>query len=174
MKQLESINRSGWYWAALLLLALSLMGVALIFQYVRQEWPCLLCIHVRLVVSAWILVALAGWFVRRRLWANMVSHGLMTVVAGALLNRSLVLFGTERGTVFGECSMNLGLPSWFALDKWFPAIYEVQSSCGYTPELLFGITMAEALLALSWLLLTVTVLQLILSVVLGLKPQSGQ
>ncbi|MDH3971388.1 MAG: disulfide bond formation protein B, partial [Gammaproteobacteria bacterium] len=43
-------------------------------------------------------------------------------------------------------------PSWFALDQWFPAMFKVWEACGYTPELLFGVTMAEALLVLSIML----------------------
>lgn len=45
--------------------------------------------------------------------------------------------------------MDLGLPAWLALDDWLPWLFEVQTSCGYTPELPLGITMAEALLAFS-------------------------
>ena len=48
--------------------------------------------------------------------------------------------------------MELGMPAWFALDKWFPAIFEVQTSCGYTPIIFFNITMAEILLVVSALL----------------------
>jgi disulfide bond formation protein DsbB len=36
-----------------------------------------------------------------------------------------------------------------ALQEWFPALFKVWEACGYTPELLFGITMAEALLVMS-------------------------
>ena len=156
MKQLIAINRSGWYWALLFWGGILLMGVALYFQYGRDEWPCLLCIHVRLGVSAMILVAALGWWLRKRPWAAMALHGLMLAVAVGLLNRSMLLFGTERGTVFGECSMALGLPDWFALDKWLPGLYEVQASCGYTPQLIAGITMAEALLVMSWVLVVIS------------------
>jgi disulfide bond formation protein DsbB len=52
--------------------------------------------------------------------------------------------------------MDLGLPSWLALDSWFPAVFQVQTTCGYTPELLFGISMAEALIVFSPLFLLLT------------------
>ena len=73
------------------------------------------------------------------------------------------MLGTERGTVFGECSMELGLPAWFALDKWFPLVFEVQASCGYTPELWSGFTMAEALVIIAVLLLLLAGLQLLMA-----------
>ena len=43
----------------------------------------------------------------------------------------------------------MGLPKWLALEEWFPSMFKVWEACGYTPELLFGITMAEALLVMS-------------------------
>ena len=62
----------------------------------------------------------------------------------------------ERGWVFGDCTMELGMPAWLALDKWAPTIFEVQTSCGYTPLILFNITMAETLLVISLLLLIIS------------------
>jgi disulfide bond formation protein DsbB len=78
-----------------------------------------------------------------------LAHLLTVLVAAGLLERSYQLLGTERGFTFGDCGLDLGLPSWLALDSWFPAVFQVQTSCGYTPELLFGVTMAEALIVFS-------------------------
>ena len=75
-----------------------------------------------------------------------------------LFERSYMLLGTERGTVMASCNFDLGLPSWLAFDKWLPAVFEVQASCGYTPELLFGITMAEGLIVMSSALVIISAL----------------
>ena len=53
-----------------------------------------------------------------------VLVGIFTVVAVGLLERSWMLFGTERGLVYGSCDFNLGLPGWFALDQWIPPLFE--------------------------------------------------
>lgn len=84
-------------------------------------------------------------------------HLIMTTLLASLLERSYQLLGVERGFVTGECSMNSGLPTWFAVDEWFPLIFKIWEPCGYTPELLFGITMAEALIVLSVILLIISV-----------------
>jgi disulfide bond formation protein DsbB len=147
--KLAIIGRSVWYWLALVLIGLSFEGVALFYQHVLDEMPCVLCIHVRLLVLALILVALVALLLRHSRWLNGVLHLSTVVVAAALLERSYQLLGTERGFTFGDCGMDLGLPDWLALDVWFPALFQVQTSCGYTPELLFGITMAEALIVFS-------------------------
>jgi len=123
--RLTTFSKSARYWLLLVLVGLSFEGVALYYQYVLEEMPCVLCIQVRIWVMALIFIAIG------------------------LLERSYQLLGTERGFTFSDCGMDLGMPAWFALDVWFPALFQVQTSCGYTPELLFGITMAEALIVVS-------------------------
>ena len=148
-RKLAKIGKSVWYWLALALLCLASEGVALFYQHVLDELPCVLCIHVRLLMLALILISLAGMFLHRFKWPNVLAHLLTVLVAAGLLERSYQLLGTERGFTFGDCGLDPGLPSWLALDSWFPAVFGVQTSCGYTPELLFGVTMAEALIVFS-------------------------
>ena len=75
---------------------------------------------------------------------------------GWLVERSWQVLAVERAWVFGDCDMDLDMPAWFALDKWLPSVFEVQTSCGYTPFVLFEITMAEALLVISIVLLIIS------------------
>ena len=91
-------------------------------------------------------------------------HLLNAGMMAGFVERSWQTLAVERGWVFGDCDMESGLPSWFALDKWFPALFEVQTACGYTPIILFDITMAEMLLAISSVLLLTSVLMLIVSI----------
>ena len=151
--QLEKIGGSAGYWLMLLVIGVAFECVALFYQYVLDELPCVLCIHVRIWVFALILVSLSALWMRRHRLANLLSHVLTLVIALGLLERSYQLLGTERGFTFSDCGFDLGMPAWFAIDVWFPQLFKVQTSCGYTPELLFGITMAEALMVSSVLLL---------------------
>jgi len=148
-RKLAVIGKSVWYWLMLVLLGLAFESVALFYQHVLDELPCVMCIHVRMLMLALILVSLAAVFVRSFQWLNATAHLLTVLVGALLLERSYQLLGTERGFTFGDCGMDLGLPSWLALDSWFPAVFQVQTTCGYTPELLFGISMAEALIVFS-------------------------
>jgi disulfide bond formation protein DsbB len=151
--KLARIGGSGGYWLALLLLGLAMEGMALFYQYRLDYAPCVLCIHVRIWVLGLIVVAAAAlWLRRYPLWTAGL-HGLVALLMGGMLERSWQLLATERGWNFGSCNMDAGLPDWFALDRWFPAVFEVKEACGYTPELLFGVTMAEGLLLLSALLM---------------------
>lgn len=157
---LDHLNRLATgrrYWQALILLGLAQLALALFYQYVRDEPPCMLCIQVRVLLSGVILLGIVALFVRRQRWLRTGAHVLNTVLLGALVERSWILLGTERGTLIASCAFDLGLPPWLALDRWFPALYEIQTSCGYTPELLFGVTMAEALLVTFGVLLAVSV-----------------
>ena len=149
LDKLASIGKSSFYWLALLFIGLSFEAVALYYQYVLYEMPCVLCIHARLWVMALIIVSLLGLLLRQMRFPTAVMHLLTLVATAGLLERSYQLLGTERRFIFGECGFDLGLPAWFTPDKWFPAMFQVETSCSYTPKLLFGITMAEALFVLS-------------------------
>jgi len=167
LTKLTLISRSSWYWLALVVIGLSFEAVALFYQHVLGEYPCVLCIHVRIWVLALIIVALAGMFLCRIRSLNALAHLSTIIVAFGLLDRAYRLLGTERGFYNGDCGFDLGLPAWFALDDWFPAIFKVETSCGYTPELLFGITMAEALIVISAVLVLVSVTMTSISVFKG-------
>ena len=147
------LSRQRRYWVALVVFGIALELAALFYQYVLDEWPCVLCIHVRMWVFAFILVGLAALILHRSLAAIRACHGLTVISMAGMLERSYQVLAIERGWVFGDCDMELGMPAWFAIDKWFPWIFEVQTSCGYTPLILFNISMAEILLVFSILLL---------------------
>jgi len=150
MNFLSQFSRSAWYWLGLLLLTITLEGTALYFQYYLEELPCLLCIHVRIIVLGLFVVALYGLFARCCKWSRSLAHFLVIGFSLGLLERAWQLYSVENGEGgLGSCTMELGLPSWFALDKWLPSVFEVKTTCGYTPELLFQVTMAESLLVLS-------------------------
>jgi disulfide bond formation protein DsbB len=151
------------YWVLLIILGLSLEGSALYYQYVLDESPCVLCIHVRIWVLAFVVLAILASLVGRNRWITRGLHLINTFIMVGLVERSWQTLAVERGWVFGECDMESGLPTWFALDKWFPAVFEVQSACGYSPLIIFNITMAESLMLISSLLLAVSLLLLVAS-----------
>lgn len=144
------------YWLLLALAGLALEAGALYFQYALDEWPCVLCIHVRILVLAFVLLALVALFFTESIAAMRLFHGLNTLLMAWLVERSWQVLAVERGWVFGDCDMELGMPAWFALDKWLPSLFEVQTACGYSPLILFDFTMAEALLVISGLLLIIS------------------
>lgn len=150
---LSNLGRSPLYWGLLALFGLALEGGALFYQYVLDEWPCVLCIQVRIWVMAFVLLAILAMFLLRYTAVIRLLHAAVVVAMVGLLERSYQVLAVERGWVFGDCDMDLGLPPWFALDKWIPWLFEVQTSCGYTPLIVFDITMAEVLMVISVFLL---------------------
>ena len=142
---LHLLGQSRFYWLFVLTGALLVEAIALYYQYFLDEPPCVLCIHVRLWIALIALLALV--FVSLPKTPGFISHSLMALTGAAMIERSWQLLGNERGFIIGSCGFDTGLPSWFAPDRWFPLLFEIQTTCGYTPEVVFGITMAEALLA---------------------------
>jgi disulfide bond formation protein DsbB len=146
---LIELSQQRRYWLTLVLFGIALESGALYFQYVLDEWPCVLCIHVRIWVVAFILLGIFALFFTTSTWMMRLFHGLSLVIMIGLLERSWRVLAVERGWIFGDCDMDLGMPAWFALDQWIPSIFEVQTSCGYSPLIIFNITMAEVLLVFS-------------------------
>jgi disulfide bond formation protein DsbB len=169
LNRLATIGHSRWYWLGLLALGLLLESVALIYQYALDYLPCVLCIHVRIWVLGFMLVAAVALLVRGIRLLLTVAHALSVVMMIGLSERSWILLGTERGTVESSCDFDAGLPQWFALDQWFPKLFKVWEACGYTPELLFGITMAEGLVVISAVLVLLTAVMTLASLLAGNK-----
>lgn len=156
-QQLIDLSRQRRYWVALVTLGILLEAAALYSQYVQGEWPCVLCIHIRIWIFGFITIGLVAIICDR--WTPVIrfAHGLNILVMAGFVERSWRVLAVERGWIFGSCDMDAGLPPWFALDQWFPALFEVQAACGYTPLILFQISMAEILLVLSAMLLSLAV-----------------
>ena len=160
LERVKLFSHSKLYWILLIILGLYLEGSALYYQYVLNEWPCVLCIHVRIWVLGFIVLGILALLIAGKRWITQGLHLVNTVIMIGLVERSWQTLAVERGWVFGECDMESGLPYWFALDKWFPAVFEVLTACGYTPFIIFNITMAETLMLVSSGLLTVSLVLL--------------
>lgn len=160
LERIKLFSHSKLYWILLIILGLSLETSALYYQYVLDEWPCVLCIHVRIWVLGFIVLGILALLIAGNRWITRGLHLVNTVIMIGLVERSWQTLAVERGWVFGECDMESGLPYWFALDKWFPAVFEVLTACGYTPLIIFNITMAETLMLVSGGLLVVSLVLL--------------
>jgi len=163
--QLKDIAHSRWYWLVYIVGGVSLIAIALYFQYARDELPCVMCIQIRLWFSLLIIVSFIGLLARRIKAINALVQVSIVFIAVGLMERSYKLLGTERGFWDGHCGFDIGLPTWFAIDKWLPWLFRVETTCGYTPEILFGITMAETLMVMSVALLIVSFCVLLLYIV---------
>lgn len=142
---LTQLSQQRRFWAALVAIGIALELAALYYQYVLDEWPCVICIHIRIWIAGFVLLGIVALCLPPSRWSSRIFHGLNLVLMIGLLERSWQVLAIERGWVFGDCSMDLGMPDWFALDRWLPALFEVQTTCGYTPLILLNISMAEVL-----------------------------
>lgn len=153
MRKLVVVANNRLWWIFLMVLGVAMIGIALYYQHVLNEWPCVLCIHVRILFLFLIVVGVLALTLFRFRPARLLMHFMVAFIGLAMLNRAWILLGTERGWIEGECSVSLGMPAWFAIDKWLPDVFSAWTSCGYTPVIAFGITMAEVMLVISTLLL---------------------
>lgn len=151
-------SRSAWYWLAMLILGIGMESTALFYQHQLGYPPCTLCVHVRIYVLAFILVALFGLALGKQRTPRIIAHLLSLLLSFGLAERAWNLLGVERGFIESSCGIDDGLPAWLPpLDKWLPSVFEPWVPCGYTPELLFGVTMAEALIVLGAVAILTTI-----------------
>ena len=149
MTTLSRFLKSRWYWLTLVLFGIALLGVALYYQYALGDEPCQVCIHARLWVVAFTLIALFMLITPQITLVRVVgSLGVLTAGAG-LFERARYLYRLENGIGDGSCQFQLGMPDWFAVDRWMPWLFEVRNLCSFTPEMLFGLSMAETLMGLA-------------------------
>ncbi len=160
MTTLLNLFASRWYWVALALGGIGLLAVALFYQYQLGEEPCQVCIHARIWVMAFTLVALVMCFLPVHRLLYTFSNVLVIASAIGLWERSWYLYQIENGRGDGSCEFQLGMPEWFALDRWFPDLFEVRNLCTYTPEMLFGLSMAESLMIAAACIIAVAVVSL--------------
>lgn len=156
LQQINTVSQSRWYWLTYIIGSLFMLADALYFQYVLEELPCVVCIQIRLWVSLLLLVSIVGLVSRHNKITNSLANLSVVLIAIGMVERSYLLLGTERGFIFSDCGFDLGLPAWFAIEEWLPWLYRIETSCGYTPDIVFGITMAEALIVLSVSLLLIS------------------
>ncbi len=134
------------YWLTLALFSGSMLAVALYYQYVLGEEPCQACIQVRLWVVGLLTLGLLMACLPPKAPLFAAANLLAVVFAVGLAERSWFLYQLENGKGDGSCEFQLGMPDWFAVDRWFPSLFEVRNLCSFTPDMLFGLSMAEALL----------------------------
>ncbi len=140
---------SRWYGALFALTGASLLVAALFYQYGLGEEPCQVCIHARLWVSLWAITGFIIFFMPQTFATRSAGHLTLLIAGVGLAERALYLYRLENGIGDGSCEFQLGMPDWFAVDRWLPWLFEVRNLCSYTPEIALGISMAEALLGIA-------------------------
>jgi len=133
-------------WAGICLISAAMLATALFYQYALKTLPCVLCIHARLWVAGLLVLSLIGLITRAKLALQPIMSITALGFSVGLGETAYGLLSTEKGWQIGSCSFDAGLPTWFALDEWIPSVFMPLEPCGYTPELVFGITMAEGLM----------------------------
>ena len=152
MKALSHVLQTRWYWISLFVAGVALLTVALYYQYVLGDEPCQVCIHARLWVVALTLIALLMIAAPQKTALRIAANAGVLVASVGLTERARYLYRLENGIGDGSCQFQLGMPDWFAIDRWMPWLFEVRNLCSFTPEMLFGLSMAESLMAIGALL----------------------
>ena len=145
-----SSGASNWLWVCIALMSFALLASALFFQHVLDALPCEICVYVRVWIAAIGLVALLALGIKRWFYGKLFAQITTIILSFGLTVETWNLIQIEYNIGHGgACGFFANFPSWAPLDKWFPHIFEVQELCAATPEVLFGISMADSLVLVS-------------------------
>jgi len=156
------------FWWAMLTLGGGMFAAALFWQYALGEDPCQVCIQARLWVVAIALIGALMLILPDTTGTRLGGLTLLFISSMGLGERSYYLYEIENFRGDGSCQFTLGMPDWFAVDRWFPVLFEVRAICSYTPNVLAGMSMAEALMIVAaslFVLSCISALRLILKMI---------
>ncbi len=156
----ETLTKGKGFWWALFALGSGLLAAALYWQYVIGDDPCQVCIQARLWAVALGLLGAVMLLLPESLLTRLTGLILAFTASAGMGERAYYLYEIENFRGDGSCEFTLGMPSWFAVDQWFPALFEVRNICSYTPEIAFGISMAEALIGIAFIVCIVILIGL--------------
>jgi disulfide bond formation protein DsbB len=145
----KALTKGRLLWWAIFALGSSLLIAALYWQYVLGDDPCQVCIQARLWAVGMGLVGALMLMLPDTLLNRQAGFALTLSTGAGMGERAFYLYEIENFRGDGSCEFTLGMPSWFAVDQWFPALFEVRNICSYTPEIAFGVSMAEALIGIA-------------------------
>lgn len=148
------------------------MAVALYYQYALAWEPCVLCIHIRVVMLGLMLLALCMIFLSKFKAIRVLGFLAQSILAVFLFMKCRELYRIEVGLQEAGCMFNAGLPDWFNLEAWWPSVFEVRTACGESPELFFNISMAEGLYFGGAIAMVAAILVALLSLFSLFKSQS--
>jgi len=145
LQKIKRLSMQRWGWGLVVLSSAALLATALYFQYGLNLQPCIKCIYVRAAFAGILVAGIIGLLSPKtallRLVAllGMLASGIFGIMqAYELLEIEQLL--AEGG--FFSCALFAEFPSWLALDKWLPAVFEPTGSCGDTSWQFFGQSMA--------------------------------
>ncbi len=133
-------------WASVVVICIALEAGAVFYQQALMFFPCELCVYTRVWIAAMGLLAVVGLLLRKHAW---LVRGVLLAEIGLCLGLGGVvwkLLAIDYGFAgVGACNLYANFPSWAPLDEWLPVLFRVQATCGETPEVLFGLSMADGL-----------------------------
>ena len=123
------------------------MAVALYYQYALAWEPCVLCIHIRVVMLGLMLLALCMIFLSKFKAIRVLGFLAQSILAVFLFMKCRELYRIEVGL-------------------------QVRTACGESPELFFNISMAEGLYFGGAIAMVAAILVALLSLFSLFKSQS--
>ncbi len=133
-----------WPWVLLTLTALTLLLVALFFQYGLGLEPCIMCVYQRFAIVGILLAGIVGLWTHQYGAGRWLAYSGWTIAAGwglKIAHDQVLVEETVRAGGFSTCGIFAEFPTWLPLDSWFPAIFKPTGICGEVAWQFMGYSM---------------------------------
>lgn len=145
MNYLSNITTKQQPWLLLAASALGLELAALLFQYMMDLAPCIMCVYQRLAILAIFTAGIIGAVGCNNILSRTVAYTLWGVGAiwGLIIALEHVEMQANSGSLFFSCEFIPNFPAWAPLHEWLPFIFEATGDCGEISWQFFGFSMPQ-------------------------------
>jgi disulfide bond formation protein DsbB len=122
-----------WPWVLLSFSALTLLLLALYFQYGMSLGPCTKCVYQRFAIVGILLAGLVGMWGRESALLRWSAYIGWAVAAGwglKIAHDQVLVEELVKNGGFSTCAVFAEFPSWLPLDSWIPFIFNPTGVCG--------------------------------------------
>ncbi|WP_137297251.1 disulfide bond formation protein B [Psychromonas sp. SP041] len=112
----------------------SMLVIALFYQFYFDEEPCPLCVLIRLVVVANLIVSLLMLSMPGKI-SCMIGLSCLSMLSFSGSDIAMELYKIETGEIIASCGFAAPFPSWFPIHELAPFMFNPTGLCGGVVEL---------------------------------------
>lgn len=119
-------------WLTLAISALTFEIIALIFQYMMNLAPCIMCVYQRLAIFSILFAGLIGYFSCQNILGRFIAFAFWGIGAiwGLMIAIEHVDMQGATLSFFYSCDLVPNFPQWAPLHQWLPFLFEATGDCG--------------------------------------------
>lgn len=165
MNTISKLVTNNTAWLVLMISALALEFIALVFQYVMNLAPCIMCVYQRVALFSILLAGLVGYFSCSYKLGRLLAFVLWAIGAiwGLLIAIEHVDMQNAAFSLFFTCEFIPNFPTWAPLHEWIPFLFEATGDCSDINWQFLGYSMPQ------WMIVVYAIYTAFFAVIFGAR-----